>query len=653
MPEDVYWPAPQADFETRRRRFLEFSAQESRGGHTGFFSQISRLELGLPIDESRVREALTHVDARNDCADFAVAGLLRISYQYADSPLLSPGLLSDIRRSLIEFKYWIDEPGKEMMCFWSENHQIMFHSDEYLTGQRFPDEVFPNDGKTGRQHAEHGRRKLLRWLDLRVRAGFSEWDSNCYYDEDLTPLLNLCDFAQDPEVSRRAAMLIDLMLFDVACDAFRGIHGCTHGRTYPGHVTGGRREASSGLQKIAWGLGLFNNAGNMTAVSLATSRNYRVPPVIESAAQDLPDEMLNRERHSMVSDAPERYGLDPGDLEDHMLMFGAARFAHRKSIRKTLEMADAYKSHRFSVVILPYAKALHETYSFLDERGIPHDGDLDRFNLSEVNKVTYRTPDAMLACAQDYRKGKMGFQQHIWQATLGLDAVVFTLHRGNEDETNYKHWVGRFPRAVQHRNLLIALYDIPEKPLPGPKTVFPPDAGGNAIPSPAPSEEVPLPYTCAYFPRAAFDEVVERDGWVFARKGDGYLALRSQHPHQWMAEAVFRQEGFRVDGLRNAYICQIGRRAVDGTFSQFADRIARSRVAFDDLSVRYDAPGLGEARVAWDGPFAVDGAPIPLRDYARFDNPYCRAEFGARRFEIAHAGRHLTLDFDNLERTSV
>ena len=37
----------------------------------------------------------------------------------------------------------------------------------------------------------------------------------------------------------------------------------------------------------------------------------------------------------------------------------------------------------------------------------------------------------------------------------------------------------------------------------------------------------------AWLPRDQFDAVVEREGWVFARKGDGYLALRSQQPYRW------------------------------------------------------------------------------------------------------------------------
>ena len=34
----------------------------------------------------------------------------------------------------------------------------------------------------------------------------------------------------------------------------------------------------------------------------------------------------------------------------------------------------------------------------------------------------------MLSCAQDFKKGRFGFQQHIWQASLGGKAIVFTNH---------------------------------------------------------------------------------------------------------------------------------------------------------------------------------------------------------------------------------
>ena len=653
MPQEEYWTEPQGDYESRRRAFLEFSACAEGGkGRGGFYSQISRLDLGQrPIDEASIRDALAYVDARNDCADFTVSGLLRILYQYADSPLLPSELADAIRKTLINFKYWIDEPGlNDMMCFWSENHQIMFHSDEYLAGQLFPDETFPNVGQNGRWHVEKARKKILRWIDLKAQVGFSEWDSNCYYDEDMAPLLNLADFAQDEEIATRAAMILDVMCFDMAVDSFRGTYGTSHGRTYPGHVLCGRREATSGVQKIAWGLGNFNNPSNMTAVCLATSRRYRVPETIETLAQDMPEELVNRERQSLRIQDAERYGIRFDDPDTAMLIWGAGKFANSRNVEHTLKLADQFCSHRFGVVIRPYAEAVLGTYRELEARGIPHDGDLDRTTLAQVNKIAYRTPDYQLSTAQDYRKGKPGFQQHIWQATLGPDAIVFALHRGNKDEKAYKYWVGRFPRAAQHKNLLIALYNIPDAPLPGPETVLPPDAGGNAMPSPGPSQEELLPYTVAVFPRSAFDEVAEDAGWVFARKGRGYVALRSQQPVTWTPNGVLQGEGLIAQGRRNAWVCQLGREAADGPFSAWCSRIAAAPLAFEDLSVCYQAPGLGEARFAWDGPFTVAGKDIPLQGYARFDNPYCHAEYESARYDISFGGRRLVIDFNTGER---
>ena len=43
------------------------------------------------------------------------------------------------------------------MCFWSENHQIMFHSDEYLAGQLFHDRTFTNISEPGSWHVEKAR----------------------------------------------------------------------------------------------------------------------------------------------------------------------------------------------------------------------------------------------------------------------------------------------------------------------------------------------------------------------------------------------------------------------------------------------------------------------------------------------------------------
>src|SRR5205814_6145593 len=101
-----------------------------------------------------------------------------------------------------------------------------------LAGQAFPREHFVNDGRTGAQHRAEARRRILQWMDEKVRFGFTEWHSDVYYQKDLTPLLALVEFGDDHEVARRAEMLLDLFFFDIASHLQRGTFGATHGRSY-------------------------------------------------------------------------------------------------------------------------------------------------------------------------------------------------------------------------------------------------------------------------------------------------------------------------------------------------------------------------------------------------------------------------------------
>ncbi len=258
--EDTYWSEPRETYEERHQRYLEFCAAQSPGGRVGFFSQIARLELGLAVDEGPIREGIAFVDSRQDCCDFAVGGLLRILYKYRESPGISHDLIADIEACLLRFKYWWDEPaGDNKRCYHTENHQIIFHSDELLAGQLFEERIFENDGNDGRYHIDHALHFIKRWLDFRARFGFSEWLSNCYFEEDLLALVNLYDFARDAEVRRQAGLLIDVILFEMALHTYRGVFGCTHGRTYTRLIKGGRSEDAANTAKLMFGMGLFNN----------------------------------------------------------------------------------------------------------------------------------------------------------------------------------------------------------------------------------------------------------------------------------------------------------------------------------------------------------------------------------------------------------
>ena len=122
----------------------------------------------------------------------------------------------------------------------------------------------------------------------------------------------------------------------------------------------------------------------------------------------------------------------------------------------------------------------------------------------QADQVVYRTPDYLLSSVTDYRAGQRGAGEVTWQAVMGPDAQVHVNYPANattSDALSNSYWRGdaRLPRVAQWRNSIVAIYG----------TV---DDGA-------------LGFTHAYFPAAAFDEVVSQDGWLFGRKGAAYIAL--------------------------------------------------------------------------------------------------------------------------------
>jgi hypothetical protein len=193
------------------------------------------------------------------------------------------------------------------------------------------------------------------------------------------------------------------------------------------------------------------------------------------------------------------------------------------------------------------------------------------------------------------------------------------------------------PRVVQVEDVALILYD--------PKL---------------PSRLLFSAFTHAFFPRAAFDEVVQGGGWTFGRKGRGYVALWSAAPTQWQTTGTFADRELIAPGARNAWICQVGNEREDGTFADFRARITAARVSSvgqgndlpgTPLSVSYDAPGVGPLELAFEGAPTRNGQAFSEGGFERYDSPYSQTPWGARKIAIAHAGAKLDLDLDKGTRT--
>lgn len=664
------------DQDTLRTDFLRFYGAED-GGFVGsdmarevcesprqaVFGELAKIELrhlgqpSAPFDPAAVRDSCAFVRDRYDCADFTLAALLRLLYRYQGTGLLGTELEHEIEEIALTFKYWITEPGQDVMCYWTENHQALFATAELLAGQLFPDRTFANNGQTGRQHAAHAIAALRKWLDWRVRYGFSEWLSNCYYDEDLLALANLVDYAQDEAIRDGARRVIDLILFDVAVHSYRGTFGATHGRAYMRDILPAVSPVSA-VTSLYWGAGTLERM-SLSAMLLASSA-YRAPEVVRAIAWDRPKEMEARARHSLTVDDAIARGLDPSPSADLMFFWGAQERQDRRVIDGSLSLCppDHY--------LTPRLRIWRDHYELSERTGQPYDPDPDASANVQADVHTYRTPDYQLSCVQDYRPAKVGFQQHIWQATLGGDApedkvVVFTTHPGTEElRGRPSYWTGNtvLPRALAYKNVLLCFYWIQP-------------------------QQSTLWYTHAFFPWQRFDETAERGGWLFGRKGDGYVALRSLRPSHWAdpaAKSVLpglttgdrsslnQMAGRQTDlgpsgppppydrialGHRNVWVCELGRPAPHGSFADFVQSVSAARLDGDEWQLAYTSPSVGLVEAGWTTPLRVAGREIPLHDYPRFDNPYAQAPFGATDFILRHGDLAHTITHPALPDSAV
>jgi hypothetical protein len=632
--------AGSSNFETRRAQLLEHrAATPSHPYMKAPYHELARMAAGGTPHLGVWEAALDFIDARRDCSDFVLHAVLRWLLQFPAHPALAE-LEARAWRTVLAFKYWPDEPGVDSLCSWTENHQILFASAAYVAGRNRPGELFGNSGQSGKDLAQRHRRRIERWLALRFRTGFSEWLSNVYYDEDIAALLTLIDFGDDEELGRRAAMVLDLILLDVALNQFHGVFGSTHGRSYEDAKKWAHKECTSDLQRLAFGAGAFGNSDSMSAVCLALSQHYRMPQVLAEIAGDS-EPLRNRQRMGIRVREAERWGLGFDNYEDGMVWLSLEAYTHPRTIDLFIRMLDAYGwwQNRFFSMLDARRRWLGAAHrlGLLPLVARLYERDVTRGMREEVDICTYRTADYMLSSAQDHRFGYGGDQQHVWQATLGPDAVCFTTHPGGArgegmySTPNYWTGSGTLPRVAQVDNVVITVYEVSTR-----RGLYFTNR---------------MLFTHAWLPRDCFDEVRERAGWIFARRGDGYLGLRSQHPYRWQdAAGEDQRREVIADGTRNIWICELGRRADDGSFEDFVARIAAASIEWSEGSVVYQSPSQGRLEWGAHGALRRNGVAIDLGVDQRYDNRFVKASFPAERVRVEANGHWLELDWRESRR---
>lgn len=621
MVDDTFNSTPSLTYEKRKQRFFDFIMKNSeKNGRMIVFNQMVRISNRLPIEEQNIQQTINNIYRNRDCNDFEMNGLVRLLNMDNKKKVLSHQMRMKAEQCMIDFKYFWDDARRDTTykCYHTENHQALYHTAELLAGQLLKDKTFKS-GLTGQQHIAHAEDLLLRWLDFRFRFGFSEWLSSTYYDVEVMLLVNLFDYAENPVIRQKAGMVLDLLLFDLALNNYHGTLGSTTGRVYAPTLLK-RTEGVSPVMKLCFGVGSFNTNNIMGAVSLSLS-SYHCPKVIQSIAVDYTKTFRNLQQSSFNIEDAVKYGLSYENEKDVQLFWGMQEFIHPLVIGMSKQISEKNDVWPYR----NYEKYIQKYENQITQYGKVITPNLDRFALSESNIETYRTPDYMLSTTNDYRPGASGYQQHIWQATLSRWATVFTNHPGSLGiGTTPNYWAGNsiLPRVAQYENVMVAAYNIPENDQCG--------------------------FTHAYFPRDAFDEIVEIGSWVFGSKGKGFVALYSQLKTTWKADDKGKTYDLVAKGRQNLWICEMGSLKQWGNFHNFIEAVSKSKIEIHDMKINYHSPSEGILEFGWEGAFIKDGIEINFRNEYRYNNPYCKMKFNQRFVEIKNGSDSLRLDLDNI-----
>ncbi|HAZ04631.1 MAG TPA: hypothetical protein DCY97_21050 [Marinilabiliales bacterium] len=594
--------------------------------------KLDQIYLSLINGEEHVWKdmdtTLEYINSQYDCSDFDLVNLIRIIYEYGDK--IPKETKSKIDSTLLNFRYWWDEPGENSMCYWSENHQILFTSAEYLAGQKYSDIVFPNSGLTGKEHMEKARKRALDWMEMRWKYGFIEYYSNVYYIEDIGGMINMIDFA-DEEISKKMQIIMDLLLYDVAVQNIKTMFISVSGRAYEGNRKGGRKATLGGITNYYWGNGEKISRGMM--YGMMATKKYSLPPVIAEIAKDTGNVVVKQSNGLDISEmkAEGYFGTDNRSM---MMQWGMEAFSNPEVVRNSL--FTIRKNKMFSNSFLSDFTLLN--YSVL--RWLHLEPLLVRIlnpqsngvAIQKGNTYTYKTKDYSLYSVQNHHPGTYGDQQHVSGMTVENSFSIFHCHPALEkDKKNQSpnYWVGygHLPHVAQDENVSLAIYNIPEK-----RSIM---------------EMAVLDYTHAYFPKEQFDTVVISNNYAFGKKENTYCVFIGRNQITYRENTT---DDLIQKGKQTFWITEAGSKDEDGLFGEFCKRIQGNSLTFNPrhLELTYLSKGK-KYNLTFGSDFLINDQVINT-EYDRYDSPYIKAAKKAETLTFDFKGKSLYLDFYKMER---
>ncbi len=485
-----------------------------RGEH-GFavFTLLARRYLGVEKGNEKdlFLNDLSVIKKRFDCSDFLMCGILRYIHEYG----VPEGTEEALHDAITDYRYWMTMKGADGMCFWSENHSLMFWFSACDAGLLYPDELYHRTGMTGRELHEYGERRVDEWLDDVLEHGFEEFLSSTYMCVTFAVLLNVIDYCR-PELSSKARKALDRIMEMLSWNTFRGTVIAPMGRVYRGVVYPFREATQALINTVdetapyAYGEGWL---------AFLASSSYRFP----SGLKALMDGCIEKEY----------------------------------STGNAMVSVEKNESYLLTAVLSPRTDS-----GFVRWRNTVRDDGLDAEDNSFVKSL-----NECFHGTSCFQPGVYGYQQHMWEAALSAEAVVFANHPGTTSEDaelrpGYWNGNGVMPAISVRKGMIGSVYSIPENH--------------------------PIGFTHLYVPFCRFSESLVDGHWIFLAKDRGYLAVWTScigEPY----EDMMASSELRFSSRQMAYLVAAGRSS-EQSFTSFQESVKRMDVSFSekDLTLRVD-----------------------------------------------------------------
>ena len=243
-----------ASLAARIDEALEEVAENAERDTVRAFARLALGRGGADSDDM-IAGMLPAIEDCHDCADFILVPLLWSRTAWPEK--IDAELRKRIDRAILDYRYWLDEPGNDVQWYFSENHALLFHTAAYLAGTLLPDATFRRSGRSGREQAAIGETRVREWLDHFEKWEMAEWNSAPYFPIDLKGLTALYALAPHADIRDRAGKAIIRLAEIIARSSHHGMVTASQGRSYEHTLRAGRSLELSGIARLLWGRGWY------------------------------------------------------------------------------------------------------------------------------------------------------------------------------------------------------------------------------------------------------------------------------------------------------------------------------------------------------------------------------------------------------------